>query len=35
VQVNEPNPAGGAELVTTYLYNAFDKLTQVTMTRGR
>ena len=33
-QVNEPNPAGGADLVTTYTYNLADKLTQVSMTRG-
>jgi uncharacterized protein RhaS with RHS repeats len=33
-QVNEPNPAGGADLVTTYTYNAANKLTQAAMTRG-
>jgi RHS repeat-associated protein len=33
-QVNEPNPAGGADLVTTYAYNAANQLTQVAMTRG-
>jgi hypothetical protein len=32
-QVNEPNPAGGADYVTHYAYNAFDKLTTVTMPR--
>ena len=32
-QVNEPNPAGGADYVTQYAYNAFDKLTNVTMQR--
>jgi len=32
-QVNEPNPAGGADYVTQYTYNAFDKLTTVTMPR--
>jgi RHS repeat-associated protein len=32
-QVNEPNPAGGADYVTQYTYNAFDKLTNVTMPR--
>jgi len=33
-QVNEPNPAGGADLVTTYTYNVVEKLKQVQMTRG-
>jgi len=33
-QVDEPNPAGGADLVTTYAYNLAGKLTQVSMTRG-
>ena len=32
-QVNEPNPAGGSDYVTQYAYNAFDKLTTVTMPR--
>ena len=32
-QVNEPNPAGGADYVTQYSYNAFDKLIQVSMPR--
>jgi RHS repeat-associated protein len=33
-QVIEPNPAGGADLVTNYTYNGADKLVQVSMTRG-
>ena len=33
VQVNEPNPAGGADYVTSYAYNQFNKLTTVTMPR--
>ena len=33
IQVNEPNPAGGADFVATYSYNNFNKLTTVVMTR--
>jgi len=33
-QVTEPNPAGGADLVTSYTYNSLNKLTQVSMPRG-
>jgi RHS repeat-associated protein len=33
IQVNEPNPAGGADYVTTYTYNGLGKLTQVSMPR--
>jgi YD repeat-containing protein len=32
-QVNEPNPAGGADYVTSYEYNMRDQLTKVTMPR--
>ncbi len=32
-QVNEPNPSGGADYVTSYAYNQFNKLTTVTMPR--
>jgi YD repeat-containing protein len=32
-QVTEPNPAGGADLVTTYSYDALNHMTQVTMPR--
>jgi len=32
--VNEPNPQGGADYVTSYSYDALNHLTQVTMTRG-
>jgi len=32
--VNEPNPQGGADYVTSYNYDALNHLTQVTMTRG-
>jgi uncharacterized protein RhaS with RHS repeats len=34
VQVNEPNPAGGADYVTTYKYNVRGQLTDVIMPRG-
>ena len=34
VKVTEPNPAGGADLDTNYSYNAANKLSQVSMTRG-
>lgn len=34
VQVNEPDPQGGADYVTTYTYNALNKLTQVSMPRS-
>jgi YD repeat-containing protein len=34
VKVTEPNPAGGADLVTTYTYNEKNLLLTVTMTRG-
>ena len=33
-RVWEPNPAGGADLETLYTYNAYNQLTQVSMTRG-
>ncbi len=33
-QVNEPNPAGGADYVTTYSYNLHNQLTGVSMPRG-
>jgi RHS repeat-associated protein len=33
VQMNEPNPAGGSDYVTTYTYDWFGHLTQVSMTR--
>ncbi|MFN7921463.1 MAG: RHS repeat-associated core domain-containing protein [Bryobacteraceae bacterium] len=33
-QVNEPNPAGGLDFVTTYDYNALGALTTVTMPRN-
>ncbi len=33
VQVNEPNPAGGSDYVTTYTYDAYDHLTGVSMPR--
>jgi YD repeat-containing protein len=32
-QVNEPNPAGGADYVTTYTYDALSNLTGVSMVR--
>jgi len=32
-QVNEPNPAGGADYVTNYTYDLLDHLTQVSMPR--
>jgi len=32
-QVNEPNPAGGADYVTTYTYDLLNHLTQVSMPR--
>ncbi|QOY91733.1 RHS repeat-associated core domain-containing protein [Paludibaculum fermentans] len=32
--MNESNPAGGADLVTTYTYNLFNQPLTVTMTRG-
>jgi len=32
-QVNEPNPAGGADYVTTYTYDFLNHLTQVSMPR--
>jgi len=32
-QVNEPNPAGGADYVTTYTYDMLNHLTQVSMPR--
>jgi YD repeat-containing protein len=32
-QVNEPNPAGGADYVTSYTYDKFDRLYQVSMPR--
>jgi RHS repeat-associated protein len=31
--VNEPNPAGGADFVTTYTYNTLNQMTQVSMPR--
>ena len=34
VQVNEPNPAGGAELTAVYTYDAWGNLSGVSMTRG-
>ena len=34
VTVNEPNPAGGANYVTTYTYDLSNHLTGVSMTRG-
>ncbi len=34
VKVTEPNPAGGADLDSTYAYNVLNKLTTVTMVRG-
>jgi RHS repeat-associated protein len=33
VQVNEPNPAGGADYVTTYTYDRYGNLTTVSMPR--
>jgi hypothetical protein len=33
-RVTESNPAGGANLVTTYTYDVFNHLTQVQMTHG-
>jgi len=33
ISVTEPNPADGANFVTTYAYDAFNHLTNVTMTR--
>lgn len=33
IQVNEPNPAGGADYVTNYTYTLLDRLTTVTITR--
>jgi RHS repeat-associated protein len=33
IQVNEPNPAGGADYVTTYTYNIHGQLTGVSMPR--
>jgi len=33
IQVNEPNPAGGADYVTSYTYTILDRLSTVTMTR--
>ncbi len=33
IQVDEPNPAGGADYLTNYTYNNFNKLTQVSMPR--
>lgn len=33
ISVTEPNPAGGANFVTTYIYDAFNHLTNVTMIR--
>ncbi len=33
LQVNEPNPAGGSDYVTTYTYDSLDHLTGVTMPR--
>jgi len=33
-QVNEPNPAGGADLVTTYTYDIWGNLVGVSMPRG-
>jgi YD repeat-containing protein len=33
IQVNEPNPAGGADYVTTYTYDMLNHLTQVSMPR--
>ena len=33
-QVNEPNPAGGADYVTTYTYDLLDHLTGVSMPRS-
>jgi hypothetical protein len=35
VKVIEPNPAGGADLETTYTYNIRGQLTTATMTRAR
>ena len=32
-QVNEPNPAGGADYLTTYTYDLLNHLTQVLMPR--
>jgi len=34
MQVNEPNPAGGSDYVTTYTYDVLGHLTGVSMTRG-
>ena len=34
VRVWEPNPAGGADLETLYTSNVYNRLTQVSMTRG-
>ena len=34
VKVEEPNPAGGANLTTSYTYDAMNHLTQVSMPRG-
>ena len=34
VLVGEPNPAGGADLTTSYTYNAFGQMTEVSMPRG-
>ena len=34
VQVIEPDPAGGANLVTNYTYNGLNQLVQVSMPRG-
>jgi RHS repeat-associated protein len=33
VQLNEPNPAGGSDYVTTYTYDWFGHLTQISMPR--
>ena len=32
--MTEPNPAGGADLVSDYAYNVAGQMTTVTMTRG-
>jgi YD repeat-containing protein len=34
VRVIEPNPAGGADLITNYTYNALGQMTQVSMPRS-
>ena len=33
-QVNEPNPAGGADFITNYTYDTFNRLITVSMPRG-